>query len=180
MGVALISKFLELSPEASMELKKVDSYDFDIFKIREKTNGHELETVLPFILARHNLIAHNKLEVNYLINFVRELAKGYKRITYHNQTHAADVCQTFNYFSIEGGLKDVLKLDNLEQMSCLISAAMHDFDHPGVNSVFLVNMNDEKAVRHNDASVLENHHLAMSFSLMRENPNCDWSVNMAK
>ena len=48
-------------------------------------------------------------------------------------------------------------------MSCLISAAMHDYEHPGVNSVFLVLMNDEKATRHNDVSVLENHHLAASF-----------------
>ena len=92
MGVALISKFLELSPEATIELKKIDTYEFNIFRLREVTNGHELETVLPFILARHNLIAHNKLEFNFLINFVRALAMGYKRITYHNQTHAADVC----------------------------------------------------------------------------------------
>lgn len=45
----------------------------------------------------------------------------------------------------------------------MIAAALHDYDHPGVNSVFLVNMNDEKAIRHNDVSVLENHHLAASF-----------------
>jgi len=119
--------------------------------------------VLPFILARCNLISLNKLDFNYLMNFVRALAIGYKHITYHNQTHAADVCQTFNYFSVKGGMKDLLRLDNLEHMSCLISAALHDFEHPGVNSVFLVNMNDEMATRHNDVSVLENHHLAASF-----------------
>ena len=84
MGVALIAKFLNLTPEATQELKKCDSYEFNIFALREKTDGHELETVLPFILSRHNLIAHNKLEFNYLMNFVRALAIGYKRITYHN------------------------------------------------------------------------------------------------
>ena len=51
-------------------------------------------------------------------------------------------------------------------MSCLISAAMHDYEHPGVNSVFLINMNDKMATRHNDVSVLENHHLAASFKIM--------------
>ena len=45
-------------------------------------------------------------------------------------------------------------------MSCYISAALHDYEHPGVNSVFLVNMNDPIAIAHNDASVLENYHLA--------------------
>jgi len=75
-------------------------------------------------------------------------------------------------------MKDLLKLDNLEQMSCLISAALHDFEHPGVNSVFLVNMNDEKATRHNDVSVLENHHLAASFQIMARATDCNWAVNM--
>lgn len=42
----------------------------------------------------------------------------------------------------EGGLKDTLKMDNLEQFSCLIAAALHDYEHPGVNNLFLVNMND--------------------------------------
>ena len=84
MGVALITKLCELTPEATLELKKIDSVDFNIFKLRELTNGHELETVLPFILARHNLIAHNRLDFNYLLNFVKALAMGYKRITYHN------------------------------------------------------------------------------------------------
>ena len=71
-------------------------------------------------------------------------------------------------------------MDNLEQMSCLIAAALHDFEHPGVNSVFLVNMNDEIATRHNDLSVLENHHLAASFSLMEKDPQCNWAVNMQR
>lgn len=84
MGIALISKFLELGPDAASELKKIDQYDFNIFRLRDLTNGNELETVLPFILTKHNLIAGNKLEFNYLINFVRALARGYKQITYHN------------------------------------------------------------------------------------------------
>ena len=114
------------------------------------------------------------------MNFVRALSFGYKEITYHNQTHAADVCQSFNYFCMEGGVKERLKLDNLEQMSCLISAAMHDFEHPGVNNVFLVSMNDAIAVNHNDQSVLENHHIAAAFRLMTENPKNNWAAKMAR
>ena len=75
-------------------------------------------------------------------------------------------------------MKDKLKLDNLEEASCLISAALHDFEHPGVNNVFLVSMNDEIAIRHNDVSVLEQHHLAASFQLMQKNEDCNWAVKM--
>ena len=47
----------ELSKEAQEELKRVDKYDFDIFALRELTNGNELITLLPYVLARHGLFA---------------------------------------------------------------------------------------------------------------------------
>ena len=62
-------------------------------------------------------------------------------------------------------------------MSCLIAAALHDYEHPGVNNPFLVAMNDRIAWRHNDSSVLENHHLAASFQLMIDD-SCNWSSKM--
>ena len=81
---------------------------------------------------------------------------------------------------MDGGVKDRIKLDNLEQMSCYISAALHDFEHPGVNNAFLVSMNDQIAVRHNDVSVLENHHLAASFGLMTKDESCNWQKKMSR
>jgi len=42
MGVVLIQKYLNLTPEASEVLKKIDDSDFDIFRLRQVTNGHEL------------------------------------------------------------------------------------------------------------------------------------------
>lgn len=95
-------------------MKKVDKYTFDIFKLREHSGGNELATLLPYVLAKQGLIGSCNLDFGNLMNFVRALANGYKDITYHNQTHAADVCQTFNYFCMEGGIKEKLKLDNLE------------------------------------------------------------------
>lgn len=53
---------------------KVDTYDFNIFKLRETTNGNELVTILPFVLAKHGLIASCRLEFTKLIHFVRVLA----------------------------------------------------------------------------------------------------------
>jgi len=146
MGVELaqlfVIKLFNLNIETLQELDKVNSYDFDIFNLRKGTDGNELATLVPFLLAKHGLVRTNDVDFNRLLCFVRHLAAGYKSITYHNQTHAADVCQTFNYFVTEGGMKDRLKLDCLEEMSCIISAALHDFQPPGVNNVFLVNMND--------------------------------------
>ena len=123
-------------------MKKVDDYTFDIFKLRKFTDNNELTIILPWVLAKHGLIGSCNVDFTSLMCFVRKLAGGYKTISYHNQTLAADVCQTFNYFAVDAGVKDIIRLDNLEQMSCYISAALHDFEHPGVNNIFLVNVND--------------------------------------
>jgi hypothetical protein len=51
---------------------------------------------------------------------------------------------------------------------CLHVQVIHDFEHGGLTNDFLVNSADELAIRYNDRSPLENHHLAAAFSLMRQ------------
>jgi hypothetical protein len=162
----IVCMLLNVNEEAKAELRKVDQYDFDVFKLRSLTNGNELVTLLTYLVAKRGLLGSTEVELPKLVNFARRLQKGYKNITYHNKSHAADLCQTFNYYTTTGGLRDSAKMDNIEILACLTSACMHDFEHPGVNNQFLVNMVDEKALRYNDISVLENHHIAASFELM--------------
>ena len=81
----MLGLMLNLNAEAVEELKKVDAYDFDIFRLRRLTDGNELVTVLPMVLVRHGLVSSCNLDFTKLINFVRKLAAGYKStITYHN------------------------------------------------------------------------------------------------
>ena len=75
---------LNLTPEAKTELLKVDTYEFDIFNLREYTNHDELTTLLPYVLAHNGLIGSCKLDFGALMKFVRTLAQGYKQIMYHN------------------------------------------------------------------------------------------------
>jgi cAMP-specific phosphodiesterase 4 len=51
-------------------------------------------------------------------------------------------------------------------MSYILAGACHDVDHPGVNNLFLIESRDKLAIRYNDVSVLENHHVAFSFDTM--------------
>ena len=48
----------------------------------------------------------------------------------------------------------------------IVGALCHDFDHPGFNNAFMINSKDELAIRYNDSSVLENHHLSSTFQLL--------------
>jgi hypothetical protein len=75
---------------------------------------------------------------------------------------------------IKGNLEEVSGLDHMEMISLFVAACVHDYEHPGVNNVFLANIQDPIAVRHNDISVLENHHIAASFALMNADEQNNW------
>jgi hypothetical protein len=60
IGVGLALKFIEKSynvnAEASSELNKCDTFEFDVFKVRELTNGNELAIVLSYILTKRKCL----------------------------------------------------------------------------------------------------------------------------
>ena len=62
-------------------------------------------------------------------------------------------------------------MDNLDLISMIIGGCWHDFEHPGLNASFLMKTNDRLAVRYNDISVLENHHLAATYELLNKAEN---------
>lgn len=64
-------------------------------------------------------------------------------------------------------------LDEYDQLSILISAMIHDLDHPGYNNIFLINNRNKLATRYNDRSVLENHSTALAFELMQTSDELD-------
>lgn len=57
-------------------------------------------------------------------------------------------------------------ISDLDIMAALTAGIIHEFQHPGVNNDFLVNMQHKKAIRYNDSSVLEKHHLAAAFAVL--------------
>jgi 3'5'-cyclic nucleotide phosphodiesterase len=63
--------------------------------------------------------------------------------------------------------------DPLHTLACLTAAIVHDFEHGGLTNDFLVNSLDDLALRYNDRSPLENHHLAAAFALLRI-PELNW------
>ena len=166
---------LGLNEASKYELSKVDTYDFNIFNLRQLTDGRELEAVLQFIMVKRDCVTKTSLDINKMSNFISAIQNGYKNITYHNKTHGADLCQTFNLFLTQGKLGPLLKMDELDYLGTMTAACCHDFEHPGVNNVFLTKIQDPTAIRHNDVSVLENHHIAASFELMLGNPENNWA-----
>lgn len=80
------------------------------------------------------------MDINKLTNFAQAIQNGYLNLPYHNKTHGADLTQTMNMFLTKGNLGEKLKMDAYEYLAVSIAAAVHDFEHPGVNNLFLVNL----------------------------------------
>eukprot|EP00969_Alexandrium_andersonii_P092340 4076909-Alexandrium_andersonii.AAC.1 len=52
------------------------------------------------------------------------------------------------------------------RMACLLAAAVHDYEHQGLNNDFMVKSSHERAIRYNDQHVNEQHHVAAAFGLL--------------
>lgn len=99
--------------------------------------------------------------------FFTQIGDAYHRENpYHNVIHATDVLQTTFFLLKTGGLAKHLSAQAIA--ATLFSAAVHDVNHPGVNNAFLVNTQDDLAILYNDFSVLENHHLAWAWQVLRK------------
>ncbi|KAJ9504616.1 hypothetical protein QJQ45_030479 [Haematococcus lacustris] len=54
----------------------------------------------------------------------------------------------------------------VDLLAVYLSALIHDFEHKGVNNQYLITTGDELALRYNDHSPMENHHIAAAFQLL--------------
>jgi hypothetical protein len=84
---------------------------------------------------------------------------------YHTSTHAADVLHAAYHFVHNSPLR--AKMTPMETWCLLVSAAVHDVGHPGVNNAFVISSKSSLAMWYNDKSVLENYHTALAFMLMQ-------------
>ncbi|KAF1431674.1 cAMP-specific 3',5'-cyclic phosphodiesterase 4C, partial [Spheniscus magellanicus] len=132
----------------------------------------------PTFPQERDLMKTFRIPVNTFITYMLTLEDHYHTdVAYHNNIHAADVAQSTHVLLSTPALEAVFT--DLEIMAAIFASAIHDVDHPGVSNQFLINTNSELALMYNDASVLENHHLAVGFKLLQEE-NCDIFQNLSK
>ena len=100
------------------------------------------------ILSSFNVCLTLNCDESTLRNWLTVIEANYHDNPYHNSTHAADVMQATAYFLRRPRLKSLF--DPLDEAICLIAAIIHDVDHPGKNSAFLCNSNNDLAILYND------------------------------
>jgi hypothetical protein len=113
-----------------------------------------------------------------LWRFVREVAARYHDRPFHNFRHAMDVllaCISLVRM-IQKSQPEVF-MDSSRVFSLFIAGLVHDIDHPGCMSNFLIATNHPLAVLYNGRSTLENHHAATAIALLQR-PECDFLVTL--
>jgi hypothetical protein len=125
--------------------------NFDVFEYAQRVGRENLmSNIFKSVLSYKE--CSNLLKSSYVDNFIEELRKGYtseKDAFYHNDYHATDVMQGCLDMMTTGKLDKIAELSQLDILSVLFSAVIHDFKHPGYNNGFLINSKSEIAIQFN-------------------------------
>mmetsp|Transcript_82851 Transcript_82851/g.208697 ORF Transcript_82851/g.208697 Transcript_82851/m.208697 type:complete len:685 (-) Transcript_82851:82-2136(-) len=127
----------------------------------------ELVRFVPMIMEDTRCVDRCRVSPERLRNWAWASQRHYRDNPYHNWFHGFSVFQHC-YHQLVVALVQRSKPRYLDVFGLLIAALCHDFDHPGFTNSFLVEVEDELAIRYNDMSVLENHHANLACDLMRK------------
>jgi len=160
----LIDEVSEL-PELQQYLGKMHEWDNNPFEIHRLTNNSGLVVMTWKLLNEFGLVDKFRLSQHRLLCYLRRIQDGYKSDNpFHNCIHALDVVCNTNFFIRQEAVSQLIT--PLDRLACILGAAIHDHEHPGYNNNFLMATKHEFAIKYNDVSVLENHHIASSWALL--------------
>eukprot|EP00753_Platysulcus_tardus_P009531 PLAT217.22.p1 GENE.PLAT217.22~~PLAT217.22.p1 ORF type:complete len:700 (-),score=407.86 PLAT217.22:285-2384(-) len=151
-------------------LSNLESLEFDTFLLDEAAEGHCLIATLLTTMKRHEMLVRMAIDEETLMRFAAAIEDGYSHTTpYHNYIHGTDVLQKMHcYLSVDRLREQILDIDVL---ACLVGAVVHDYEHPGFNNQFQINVKSSVATIYNDRSVLENHHASVTFHILADERN---------
>ena len=149
-------------------MQKLDSWDMSVFDLERATNNNALFYVTYAMLYKLDLVRHFNIDDTVLRTFLQGVQAGYHPNPYHSATHAADVSQINYFIMVKCGLSEKLAMSKEELLAGIIAGSIHDYDHPGFNNSFHTRTNAYLSTLYNDKSILENHHLACIFEMLRQ------------
>lgn len=150
----------------------------DYLSLPMQPNGGSLFVTLYSLLCKNDFLQKFNIDEQVALNWISAVEAGYHGNPYHNSMHAADVLQITHFILTRGGLAKRCELSDQQLFSALLAAAIHDFNHPGINNNFHIKTSSYLATLYNDRSVLENLHVSSVFELMK-NPAFDILSNFS-
>ena len=148
----------------SRELEKLFDWDFNVLKMK----SHDaLRLAVISLFEKEICLAELNISRSQLYSYICEVDKTYRLNPFHNFYHAVSVTHFIYLLMRETRARTILRNDLL-YFSMLLSAIVHDVDHPGNTNLFEVHSRSELALLYNDTAVLENHHCSTAFKLMNQ------------
>ena len=160
---------IDFAKSHSDMLKDIESENFDIFELDKEVGRNNILPLIGYYIFNRlgfdEILNYNKFE-----KWIKKIDEGYLRSnSYHTNIHSADVTQTCLIYLKMGELDEFCNFTKNSKCSLILSCICHDFKHPGVNNNFLKETKNPLALEYNDASILENMHLAETFKLINSN-----------
>ncbi|EGR33315.1 hypothetical protein IMG5_056380, partial [Ichthyophthirius multifiliis] len=142
------------------------SWDFPFYKIQSPL---EKIKYIFYMFKIHGFVKKLNIQEGIFQKFLLELQQKYDQQNnpFHNFQHAIAVSQAIYYFLNQKLFEQYL--DFLDEFTLLFSALGHDVAHTGRTNTFEVAIQSKLAIKHNDESVLENHHASTLFKLLIQN-----------
>lgn len=148
----------DLSPENSLF-----NWHFNIWEL----SYDDYITLSMLILLRFDLPAKMNIDIRAWMLFMFEVERlmTVHMNPYHNYTHIMDVLQSVSVILCE--YEASLWLSDIDIYALILSAIVHDLEHPGTNNPYQVNSSSPLAIRYNDIAVLESYHCAKAFEVLQ-------------
>ncbi|XP_037079297.1 cAMP and cAMP-inhibited cGMP 3',5'-cyclic phosphodiesterase 10A-like [Pollicipes pollicipes] len=113
-----------------------------------------------------DLVGDTRLPPERIVTFTTTVIKSYRRVPYHNATHAFMVAHTmYNILK-----RNASVFSRLEILALLVACVCHDADHRGYSNTFAKAYTGLGGLY--KSSVMENHHFATTASILQR-PNHD-------
>ncbi|OMJ67417.1 hypothetical protein SteCoe_35440 [Stentor coeruleus] len=147
-------------------LEKIDDWNWDVLKFSQIADTWCFPILCLRLFLKYDIYRKfEEMNLDKWLNYLSSLYLGYQfNNMYHNHNHIIDTVQATHYFYKTAGFENFLSEQDI--MVGILAAFIHDYEHPGLTSQFLIRTKHPKAIRYSDISPLENHHVAAAFKLM--------------
>ena len=153
---------LESSLPKEKRHKELKKWEFDVLAYDKPSLVHCCLDMFDLYNVKEELDIEEKI----LLNFIVSVSKNYRDNSFHSFFHGAAVMHIAFMIMSETGADSFLQ--RRDCVSILIATLCHDLDHPGTTNDFQKNSLSNLALLYNDRSILENHHAATTFRVMKK------------
>lgn len=152
---------LSVKPQS---LEFLRSFDFHIFKLPDS----EWLRISWTLLQQEDLVNKFNIPIKEYCSFIDRIKKFYqkRKNPFHNFFHALTVMHGCYMISCQTKVKKYL--NDIQIFSLILGGLCHDVKHTARTNQFEINSQSKLALRYHDRSVLEQHHLAVTFKTLHK------------